>query len=64
MCEAESISRKSTRYAAIQLVDAHTIDFDANMKTLYDAASVLRKALGKPLYNATAAEEGLGKTPL
>ena len=33
--------------SAIQLVDADTINLDANMKTLYDAASVLRKALGK-----------------
>ena len=40
------VSFTSTR-AAIQLIDADTIDLDANMKTLFDAASELREALRK-----------------
>ena len=47
MLETERLSIKSTRDAAIQLVDADAIDFDAYMKNLYDAASVLRKAVRK-----------------
>ena len=44
--EAERVSIKSARDAAIQQAeDADAINLDANMKTLYDAASVLRKAL-------------------
>ena len=46
MNEAERVSIKSTIDAAIQQAeDADAINLDANMKTLYDAASVLRKAL-------------------
>ena len=44
--EIETINSES-RDAAIQLVDADTIDLVANMKTLYDVASVLRKAWKK-----------------
>ena len=45
--EAERISIKSTRDAAIQLVEETSVNSDMDMKVLYNAASVLRKAISK-----------------
>lgn len=43
--ESERVSIKRTRDAAIQLAEDHSADTDTDMKTLFDAAAVLRKAI-------------------
>ena len=45
--ESERVSIKSTRDTAIQMAEDHSAQRDTEMKTLFDAASVLRKAIRK-----------------
>ena len=47
VCESERVSIKRTRDAAIHLAENAQVDVDSDMKTLYDAAAVLRKAIKK-----------------
>ena len=45
--ESDLVSLKNARDAAIQQVEDKFLDTAADIKTLYDAASVLRKAINK-----------------
>ena len=45
--ESERVSIKSTRDTAIQMAEDHSAQRDTEMKTLFDAAAVLRKAIRK-----------------
>ena len=47
VCESERVSIKKTRDAAIHLAENAQADVNSDMKTLYDAAAVLRKAIKK-----------------
>ena len=45
--ESERVTMKNVRDAAIQLTENSVVDAEAEMKVLYEAASVLRKAIHK-----------------
>ena len=45
--ESERVSIKRTRDTAIQLAEEQSTESDTEMKTLFDAAAVLRKAIRK-----------------
>ena len=41
--ESERVSIKRTREQAIQMAEDQTVNIDADMKTLFDAAAIIRK---------------------
>lgn len=45
--ESDRVSIKKIRDSAIQLADDNSADVDTNMKTLFDAATILRKSIKK-----------------
>ena len=47
VCESERVSFKKTTDSAIHLAENAQVDVNSDMKTVYDAAAVLRKAIKK-----------------
>ena len=45
--ESERVSIKKTRDQAIQMAEDQTANIDSNMKTLSDAAAIIRKSITK-----------------
>ena len=45
--ESERVSIKRTRDQAIQMAEDQTANIDADMKTLFDAAAIIRKSITK-----------------
>ena len=45
--ESERVSIKKTRDRAVQMADSQTANIDSDMKTLFDAAAIIRKSITK-----------------